>query len=113
MAARGTPAWYRRNDAPEPESIRMARRNEEARARGEFDEITERPMFEAFFLDSRRGRGVAYLAKAFERLPDSTYTQDSTQRHWHSWQCALGCGRPPPKFDPYAAAADRFAGVPT
>jgi hypothetical protein len=47
-----------------------------------------REAFEKFFADSRRSRGPS-KRPTFERLPDDTYADDHTQRHWWTWQQAL------------------------
>ena len=48
---------------------------------------TSRKAFEAFFLDSRRNRGAS-KRPTFDLLPDGTYADDHTQRHWWTWQQA-------------------------
>lgn len=48
----------------------------------------KRQQFEAFFLASRSNKG-AKRRPTFERLPDDTYADDHTQRHWWTWQQAL------------------------
>ena len=113
MAAKGTTAWYRRNDGCDParEQATLDLRRAQARARGEFDELSERAAFETFFRDSRRGNGASYLTIALRRDParPTEYEAEPTQRHWHTWQMAVGAGRRLPKYDPYKAAADRLA----
>lgn len=49
---------------------------------------TSRPRFEAYFLTSRRSRGVG-RKPCLQRLPDGTYATDHTQRHWWTWQQAI------------------------
>lgn len=46
-----------------------------------------RDAFEAWFADSRKGKGKNH-APTFARLSDDTYADDSTQRHWWTWQNA-------------------------
>jgi len=46
---------------------------------------TQREAFEAYFLDSRKSK----RKPNFARLPDGTYADDHTQRHWWTWQKAL------------------------
>lgn len=60
-----------------------------------------RQRFEEFFADSRRNRGRRH-APTFERLADGTYRDDSTQRHWWTWQKAIladWCRRAAPPQD--------------
>lgn len=65
-----------------------------------------RAQFEAYFSNSRRGR-IGKKIPAFQRLPDGTYADDSTQRHWWTWQnAALAAAQPP------AAAMPRWQLVP-
>jgi len=113
MPAKGTPDWYRRNAGADTlaEQAKLDARRADARARGEFDEVSERPAFEAFFRDSRSGRGAANLDMALRRHPTrpSEYEADPTQRHWHTWQMAVGGGRLLPRYDFYRAAAERLA----
>jgi len=113
MPAKGTPDWYRRHAATDTlrEDAKMDARRAEARARGEFDEISERYAFEHFFRGSRGGKGASYLTIALRRHPErpSEYEADPTQRHWHTWQMAVGGGRLLPRYDMYRAAAERLA----
>lgn len=46
-----------------------------------------REAFEAYFANSRRGRGVKKIP-VFKRLPDDSYADEPTQRHWWTWQNA-------------------------
>ena len=46
-----------------------------------------REAFEAYFSNSRRGRGVKKIP-VFKRLPDDSYADEPTQRHWWTWQNA-------------------------
>lgn len=108
MTAKGSPTWYRRHESYDHQA-ELERRRTTARANGMFDEFSERPAFEAYFAMSRCGRGPEYLAKAFERFPDGFYAASSTQRHWWTWQCALGAGQPLPPFDPIKIAAARLS----
>ena len=56
-----------------------------------------RNAFEAYFADSRRGKGAS-KAPTFARLADGTYADDPTQRHWWTWQNAAraALSAPPP-----------------
>lgn len=109
MSAKGSLGWYRRLDAPADLDAERASRRQYARANGMFDESSERPAFEVWFSDSRRGKGTAFLAKALQRASDGSYADESTQRHWWTWQCALGGGKPLPRYDPYKLAAADLA----
>lgn len=108
MTAKGSTAWYRRNDGFDHEADLLKRRTA-ARLNGMFDEYSERPAFEAWFRDSRRDRGAAFLARAFDCHQDGSYADDSLARHWHTWQMAVGAGKLLPKFDPIKIAANRIA----
>jgi hypothetical protein len=114
MPAKGTPDWYRRRAGSDTlaEEAKLDARRADARVRGEFDEVSERPAFEAYFRGSRGGRGAANIEMALRRHPTrpSEYEADPTQRHWHTWQMAVGGGRLLPRYDMYKAAADRLAG---
>ena len=46
-----------------------------------------REAFEAYFSSSRRGRGAKKIP-VFKRLPDDSYADEPTQRHWWTWQNA-------------------------
>lgn len=110
MTAKGTPAWYRRNDGHDHDhDAELLKRRTAARANGMFDEFSERPAFEAYFRDSRKGKGVAFLERMLERDADGYYRDLSVQRHWHTWRMSVGAGRLLPKFDPFKLAADRAA----
>jgi len=52
-------------------------------------ERDERALFEAFFLASRSNRGAKKRERLLDRLPDGTYQEDHTQRHWWTWQTAI------------------------
>lgn len=52
----------------------------------------ERAAFEGYFADSRRGKGPS-KRPTFAKLADGTYADDSTQRHWWTWQQALAAER--------------------
>jgi hypothetical protein len=54
---------------------------------------TTRPAFEAYFAASRKSKGVG-KRPTFHRLPDGTYSDDHTQRHWWTWQNALAAQAP-------------------
>lgn len=47
----------------------------------------ERKAFERFFM-SRKSRGAEWREKALLRREDETYVEESTQRHWWTWQNA-------------------------
>lgn len=49
----------------------------------------ERERFERYFVDSRRSRG-AKKRTDMSRLDDGTYADDHVQRHWWTWQQAIG-----------------------
>jgi len=98
MTAKGTPDWYRDRRAG-ASRLTSDERREMARAAGMFDEETERPAFEAFFKDSRRNRGAAKRATLLARMPSGDYVDDHTQRHWWTWQIAVGGGRLLPPLD--------------
>lgn len=46
-----------------------------------------RTQFEHFFAESRKGKGPS-RRPTFAQLQDGTYVEDSTQRHWWTWQNA-------------------------
>lgn len=51
--------------------------------------MSKREQFEAYFA-GRKSRGAKGREKMFARLPtDDTYADDSTQRHWWTWQNAI------------------------
>jgi hypothetical protein len=60
---------------------------------------TERALFEAYFVESRRGNGRKKLDHLFDRLDDGTYAYDSTQRHWWTWQQARASIAVPPESE--------------
>jgi hypothetical protein len=112
VSAKGSPAWYRdRRESHIDPAEQRERRRKTARARGEFDEYSERAAFEAFYRHSRSGKGATYLDLALRRHPErpSEYESDPTQRHWFTWQMAVGAGRLLPRFDPMKAAVERLA----
>lgn len=47
-----------------------------------------REAFEAYFSGSRKSKGAG-RSVSFDLLPDNTYADDHTQRHWWTWQNAL------------------------
>lgn len=110
MPAKGTSAWYAAHRQPAPLDLdaEMAKRRATARDHGMFDEQAERHAFEAFIRDSRSGKGATFLTIALRRRwVDQSYEQEATQRHWHTWQIAVGGGRLLPKFDAVKLAAER------
>lgn len=48
---------------------------------------SNREAFERYFLESRKSKG-ANRKPTLARLPDDTYVDDHTQRHWWTWQNA-------------------------
>lgn len=52
-----------------------------------------RAAFEAYFAASRKSKGAG-KRPTFHRLPDGTYSDDHTQRHWWTWQNALAAQAP-------------------
>ncbi len=109
MTAKGSRSWYadRRHTAYDHDTELLKRRTA-ARANGMFDEFSERPAFEAWFRDSRKGRGAAHLEHLFDKASDGSYVDPSVQRHWWTWVNAVGAGKPLPKFDPIKIAAARL-----
>lgn len=74
-----------------------------------------RAKFEEFFGSSRSGRGQR-RRPTFERLEEGTYTDDSTQRHWWTWQQSFDAARAalaePVADEPVASdALHKFRGV--
>lgn len=63
-------------------------RIDELTAELEARKVPNREAFEMWFASSRRSRGAG-KRPTFARLPDDTYADDHTQRHWWTWQCAL------------------------
>ncbi len=108
MTAKGSPAWYAARRAGPTLTLddEMAQRRATARAHGMFDAPAERHAFEAFFRDSRAGNGAGYVDRELQRHPERffEYVSESTQRHWHTWQMALGGGKLLPKFSAYEIA---------
>lgn len=51
------------------------------------DTSAQRAAFEAWFAESRKSKGPS-RRPTFERFEDGTYADDSTQRHWWTWQHA-------------------------
>lgn len=49
--------------------------------------MTEQQKFEVYFLASRKSKGKGRRV-SFDLLPDGTYADDHTQRHWWTWQNA-------------------------
>lgn len=89
-----TPPW---DEAAQPASTSPAASPKPSKPTA--NALTPRAAFEEFFLESRRGRGRKHLP-TFALLPDGTYADDHTQRHWWTWQraslamreaCALIC----------------------
>jgi hypothetical protein len=58
-------------------------------------EPADRAAFEAYFADSRRSKGPS-KRPTFARLPDDTYADDHTQRHWWTWQQSRAAPQPAP-----------------
>lgn len=54
----------------------------------------KRTQFESYFAESRRNRGAS-KRPTFHRLPDGTYSDDHTQRHWWTWQNAVRAAQAP------------------
>lgn len=108
MSAKGTPDWYRRRREGPPVDLAAERevRRLAARAAGMFDEFTERPAFEAWFAYSRASS--AARERMFAQLGDGSYADDHTQRHWWTWQCSAGGGRPLPPYNMVEAALRRL-----
>lgn len=48
-----------------------------------------REQFETYFYGSRHSDGVEKRKHLLDRLPDDTYANDHTQRHWWTWQNAV------------------------
>jgi hypothetical protein len=46
----------------------------------------DRAAFEAFFRQSRSHSGRKKIERCLDRLEDDTYADESTQRHWWTWQ---------------------------
>lgn len=55
----------------------------------------QRDRFEAFFRASRTGKGAKKAAALLARNDVDEYVEDHTQRHWWTWQTALGLGDQP------------------
>jgi hypothetical protein len=56
-------------------------------------EVNDREAFERFFAQ-RKNKGAKWRDLRFARLPaDDTYADESVQRHWWTWQCALDHAR--------------------
>lgn len=47
-----------------------------------------RESFEAYWLSSRKGHGAGKAERMLVRDPDGDYADQSTQRHWWTWQNA-------------------------
>ena len=62
------------------------------------DTSAQRAAFEAWFAESRKSKGPS-RRPTFERFEDGTYADDSTQRHWWTWQHAAS---PQPTAAPVA-----------
>ena len=63
------------------------------------DTSAQRAAFEAWFAESRKSKGPS-RRPTFERfVEDGTYADDSTQRHWWTWQHAAS---PQPTAAPVA-----------
>jgi hypothetical protein len=109
MTAKGSPAYYAERRQPDryDRDAELLKRRTAARANGMFDEFSERPAFETWFRESRKGRGATYVGMLFERLPDGSYARPEAQRHWHTWAMSVGAGKQLPPFDPIKIAADR------
>lgn len=57
----------------------------------------QRERFEAFQAYRKASKGAVKRERLFARLPDGTYAEPSTQRHWWTWQNALaGAAAPQP-----------------
>ena len=54
---------------------------------------TTKDEFEAWFADSRRGKGTKVMRNLLVRRENGDYQEDSTQRHWWTWQNAYLAAR--------------------
>jgi hypothetical protein len=53
----------------------------------------ERERFENFIRTSRTSKGRKHVEKQLARMEGGDYLEDHTQRHWWTWQSALGLTR--------------------
>lgn len=55
--------------------------------------MAERDRFEAFMRRSRTGKGAKKAAALLNQHPNGEYVEDHVQRHWWTWQLALGLAK--------------------